>query len=278
MIEIGKLKQGLSYEEYHEIEALRSSDLKLLKRSPAHWKQRPIVEKPKEHFEFGKAFHSMVEKRDDFEYVIEPDVDRRTKAGKETLAEFYLNIKPGATILKPEWVPQLHGMLKSIISHSRVKHLLSTGISETSLLVRDPDTGIMLKCRPDHIMETGHLLDIKTTRDASRSFFLNQIFSDRGYSPFFILQAAHYVHCLKIAGISKSDAMTLIAIEKEPPYGIIVYPLDIGCLAIGEQYRAKITEDFAKCLDTDTWPNYSEEILPVSPPQWSPVQDMDEPE
>jgi exodeoxyribonuclease VIII len=277
-IEKGKLIRGVSYEDYNAIEALRSGDFKPMKKSPAHWKAKKNnpEEKVSDALLTGNAFHNLVELKDKFTYLVEPEVNKRTNAGKEELAEFYANLPKGTTVLKPEWVPMFNGMLESLLSHSAAKHLLSNGISETSLVVKDPNTGILLKCRPDHIMETGHLLDIKTTRDASRSFFLGQIFSDRGYSPFYVLQAAHYVHCLKVAGISKSDAMTFIAIEKEPPYGIMIYPLDIGCIAVGEQWRAKLTEQYAKCLEEDSWPCYEEKIMPVTPPQWSSVPDMDE--
>jgi len=276
-VENGKLHRGLSYEDYDAIPGLRSSDLKLLKRSPLHWKTaREKKQEPSEAQEFGKIFHSMIENGEDFlqNYKIEPVFIGKTKDGKESTRSaaakeardrWYADLRPGAIVVKEAWIETLLGMMAAVKKHRLVGNLLKNGVRETSLWVEDPETGVVLKCRPDFISEQGFLVDIKTTRNAHQDEFFWDIFGTRGY--FYSLQAAHYNHCLRVAGISPGESATIVAIEKEPPYGIMVYPLDVSNLGPGEQWRAHLTKIYAQCLETNTWPCYPEKAHELITPE-----------
>jgi hypothetical protein len=281
--ELNKLHQGMTYEEYAAKEGLRASDLKWMKQSPAHLRQaRSQPEKRSEALDFGKLFHLAIEHGKKFleMYIIEPVFEGRTKDGRLTTSlnckevrekkdAWHADLKPGAVVVKQAWVEPLKGMMRSCLEHRLVGNLLRNGVRETSLWVEDPDTGVTLKCRPDFISEKGFLVDIKTTRDARPAFFRGQIFSDRyDGDPFYVLQAAHYAHCARVSGAANGESFIIIAIEKEPPYGIMVYPLDVGCLGPGEQWRAELTNRYARCDAQGKWPCYDERAVPVTPPEW----------
>ena len=277
MYELNKLHQGVSYEKYAAQEGLRASDLKILKRSAAHWKAAQAEERDStEALEFGKIFHAIVENGEKFleTYVVEPVFTGKTKDGKDSTRSaaakeakeaWYSELKPGAIVVKEAWVPMLTGMSKALKSHRLVGNLVKDGVRETSLWVKDPSTGITLKCRPDFISAHGVLVDFKTTRNAHPEEFFWDIFGTRGY--FYSMQLAHYSHCLKVAGISDGMSATIVAIEKEAPYGIMVYPLDIGNLGPGEQWREHLTQLYAKCLETGNWPGYPEAAHPLLTPE-----------
>lgn len=277
--EKGKLIPGLTYDEYAVIDGLRASDLKLLKRSPAHWRASKTAPKKKtDALAFGTLFHTAIEHPAKFleTYIIEPDVDLRTKKGKEELEAFKSTVKPDAIVVPFDWADDLVGMLRSCMNHKLLKNLLKDGVRETSLFVEDDQTGTLLQCRPDFVSAKGFLVDIKTTRDASESFFLNEIFSSRfSGSPFYALQAAHYAHCARLSQVCNGDSFIFVAIEKEPPYGIMIYPMDEGCLGPGEQWRAELTKLYTECKRTDIWPCYPERAVNVFPPEWVELPPMD---
>lgn len=277
--ETGKLIQGLTYDEYAKVDGLRASDLKIIKRSPAHWKAAKEAPKKKtDALAFGTLFHTAIEHPAKFLdlYRVEPKVDLRTKAGKEVLANFRAESRPDAILVPHDWADDLVGMLRSCMNHKLLKNLLKDGVRETSLFVEDPQTGVLLQCRPDFVSAKGFLVDIKTTRDATQNFFLQEIFSSRfSGSPFYALQAAHYAHCARLSQACNGDSFIFVAIEKEPPYGIMIYPMDEGCLGPGEQWRFDLTKLYAECKAKNEWPGYPERAVQVFPPEWVELPPME---
>lgn len=276
--ELGKLIQGLSYNDYAAEEGLRASDLRLMKRSPAHYAASLRAEKKQtEAQRQGLLVHDLLQNGEKFleSLMEEPEFTGKTKDGRESnrSAEakvkrdaWYADLKPGAIVANKDDIQMLLGISKSIGSHRLVKNLVKDGVRETSLWVEDPDTGLTLKCKPDLITAAGFLVDFKSTRNAHPDDFISDIFSSRGY--FYALQLAHYGHCLKIAGVSPGESATIIAIEKEDPFGIMVYPLDVGNLGPAEQWRAELTRQFAECQAKNQWPGYPEVAYPVITPNW----------
>ena len=81
--------KNIPYEEYAEIDAYRSHDLTSVIKCPYSWKYSgPMKESPA--LIEGRLQHTLfleLEKFDE-EFVIEPNVDRRTKAGKAEYEDF----------------------------------------------------------------------------------------------------------------------------------------------------------------------------------------------
>ena len=79
---------------YDDLPGVRRSDLWLINKSPEHFyyftHNRP---EPTPSLIFGQAAHKYILERDHFdeEFAIRPDVDRRTKAGKEAWYQFAMD-------------------------------------------------------------------------------------------------------------------------------------------------------------------------------------------
>lgn len=278
--ETGKLIQGLTYQEYHDAPGLRSGVVSDMRRSPAHAKAK--MDFPKESteaLEFGKLFHLAIENGEKFKdmMILKPEFTGKTLQGKESnrskeaqekAVEWFSNIKPGQICVSRKDQITLTGMLNSISAHSKAKHLLRDSIRESSGWVRDPVTGLLLKFRPDNISVQEYVVDFKSTMDASKEAFFWDVFGTRGRNPrFYILNAAHYSYCGKLMGLRRHDTFVFIAVEKEPPYGLNVFAIDRGQLDIGEQWRARLTQQYAECASTMTWPCYPELVQSFDTPE-----------
>lgn len=281
-IETGKLHHGLTYEEYHNIDGFRSSFLHSLKRSPAHFQAQKDEIKKSPALEFGKLFHYALENGERFMDLVkvEPVFTGYTQKGeltsnpnckevKETKAAWIQSLDSKAITVTQDDYDTLAGMLKAMAEHRLVKNIIKDGVRETSGWVRCPETGLTLKFRPDLITNKGHVIDYKSTRDARYWRFYREIFSERADDRFYVLNAAHYAYCSKLMGLPRHDTFTFIAVEKKKPHGINVFPLDSGCLEVGEVIRAKLMRLYVKCVKDNSWPSYEEKAQPVSPPEWT---------
>ena len=284
------LQKELSYEQYHQScidsKALRSSYLKHLMKSPAH--MNAAVNTPqedKEHFHFGRKIHSLLENPEKFSetVIVEPEFVGMTKDGRpstqskearEMKVAWYADLPKDANVVSKEEWGNITGIWNNVKQHKFLRNLLLKGVSEQSLWIKDPETGVTLACRPDFIAQESYIVDFKTTRDASPSYFKNQIFSPRGL--FYVLGAAHYNYVLKHAGIGRGENFVYVALESTKPWGIKIYTLDAAALGPGEQWRRQLTQTYAKCLESDSWPNYDERAEAAEAPPYMVVPEFDD--
>jgi hypothetical protein len=282
--ELGKLYHGIPYDEYHAQPGLRAGHLKHLMKSPRHLKA--AMEEPQadtDALRFGRLVHSIMDNGEKFmdTVIVEPEFTGKTKDGKESKQskeakdkkkEWYSQIPKGATVVTEEEYQNVIGISASIMEHRLVRNIMKDSIREQSLWVKDPETGLTLQCRPDLIAQRGFMADWKTTRDASKDAFYQEIF--KIYKRFYILGAAHYAYCSKLAGLKRPNDFTFIAIESTRPWGINIFPMDNGCLDIGERWRAHLTEQFAECMALNQWPSYKQEAVNVLPPEYPDLPDI----
>lgn len=83
--------QDISNEDYHnspECNALSAGGIKSILKTPAHFKAAQTGNSPTPAMIFGSAAHSYILTPQLGEVVQAPDINRRTKAGKEEWAEF----------------------------------------------------------------------------------------------------------------------------------------------------------------------------------------------
>ena len=81
----------ISNAEYRKSDGISSTELKKIAISPMHyrfWKDNPKEDTPA--LLFGRAAHKYMLEKDDFfnEFAVAPNVDRRTKVGKEEWTKF----------------------------------------------------------------------------------------------------------------------------------------------------------------------------------------------
>ena len=114
----------LSNEDYHSSPGISKSGLDLINKSPYLFSNRPKQE-PTKAMLIGSATHTAVLERDLFadQYVWAPNVDGRTKAGKEELALF-ASENVGKTVLKSEEFDLIANISRSVWNNPIAANIL----------------------------------------------------------------------------------------------------------------------------------------------------------
>lgn len=189
-----------------------------------------------------------------------------TKAAKEFGAEARAN---GQIPLKAEDIKMVHGMAAAIARHPIASALLKTGLAEQSIYWEDPETGIMLRARPDWMSTSGMFIitDYKTTRSAYRPAFLKSA-GELGYHQ----QDAWYRDGAIACGLDPSPGFVFIAQEKTAPYLVSVTQLDADAVNLGRRLNREAIRTYAECLEKNEWPPWPDDLTPQALPTWTTKQ------
>jgi len=133
----------LSNEDYHaDRDFVSSSGLKLIPGKEDEFIARYMMShklpERSEALKFGGGLHSAILEPDIFptEYVIEPEVNRRTNAGKDELKEFYKSVEAeGKTVLTPEDMALIRAMRGSVNQHPIASSALNGAEREKSFFL-----------------------------------------------------------------------------------------------------------------------------------------------
>ncbi|MEX9875770.1 PD-(D/E)XK nuclease-like domain-containing protein [Providencia rettgeri] len=164
----------LENETYHAADGYSSTQIRLVHNdglSALDWyKNAPRKEQKEGSLSFGTAVHTAILEPHNFakEYVCAPEVDLRTKDGKQELADFEERAKTdGLTVLKKDDFEMVELMRDSTLAYPLIADLLQTGEPELSIFYRT-EGGLLLKIRPDWLglfAGVPFILDVKTTDD-----------------------------------------------------------------------------------------------------------------
>ena len=258
---------------YHAHPAISKSHLDKIARSPLHYWARyvdpkRITPEPTPSMRLGSAVHTHVLELDkwDSEWAVAPaGIDRRTKAGKETWAQFQA-VAAGKQALTAEEGESVHHMGRAVWGHPAAAMLLGMdGQAETTHMWRDAATGLQCKCRPDWLSADGKVVvDLKTTRDASPRGFRHSVMQYR-----YGVQAAWYQNGIAEATGIRPEAFIFIAVESEAPYGVGVYAAEAELIEHGWRQACRDLQRLAECREADRWPSYSDSIETLTLPDWA---------
>lgn len=262
--------ERMSNKDYREHEGISSSELKLLHKSPLHYKywSEHKEEKDSPSLAFGRAAHKYFLETYDFdkEFIVAPDVDRRSKEGKEKYLKFLEDSK-GKDVITQEQFEQIVEMRKALLSTKFVEKLIN-GEHEVSLFAVDDETGLKVKCRPDSIGEvagTPVIVDYKTTQSADPDKFMGECMRY-----LYDLQLAMYKEIAdKVTG--KDHVVIFIAQEKTAPYAVNIFQADDIFLKSGSELYHEMLRTFKYCKDTDDWYGLmgkEQEIYSLGIPKW----------
>ena len=275
------LYPGLSNEFYHQSPGISKSGLSLILKSPLHYANKYLSDEPEPESTpaqiVGTALHTKVLEPDLFTYVLAPDVNRRTKAGKAEYAKFKDEHK-GLILLKAEDMDLVTNMANAIFSNPTAKSLLmqGEGIAEESVYWIDDITKVLCKCRPDFRRYDGIVIDVKTAIDASPEAFGRAAFNF-GYHQ----QAAFYLDGVSTATGYEHRTFIFIVVEKTPPFAVAIYILNepestqetntTSALDIGRDDMAMALYRYQQCLGLppERWPGYNPQIQPLEFPGWA---------
>jgi hypothetical protein len=259
--------------EYHEHPAISKSHLDAINISPLHYWSRYVdpnrsAPTPTLAMEFGTAVHMAVLEPDLYlkTYKRAPELSRTTKAGKEAWAEAGAD---GHTLIKSDEWAQIEAMRQQIFAHPAAgKALNLPGQAEQTFLVNDPFTGLPTKCRPDYFTDSGWLIDLKTTQDASLKGFQRSIANFRYH-----VQAAYYTSVIKAAQGVAPRGFLFIAVEKTYPYAVQVFKCSQSLLDAGEieatRNLRQLTDAFDEYTLETPWPGYSLNPVEIDLPTWA---------
>jgi exodeoxyribonuclease VIII len=264
--EASGIDYDMPHDEYLAALGLGSSAIKKILRSGAHYKAS--IDCPQERtsaFDVGSATHMAVLEPARFadSVIAAPKFDRRTKEGKASAAAFEAECA-GRLVLDSEDFDTARRAADSVLAHPAARALLVGGKPEVSMFWRDAETDVACKLRADYLREDMVVVDLKTTVDASKSGFSRSI-EKFGYA----IQAAHYARGIYKTTGQQMGAWVFIAVEKELPYAVGCYVLDVESIIASDARVAKALERFKQCVDSGVWPAYSDLIEPISLPAWA---------
>ncbi|MFQ2052064.1 PD-(D/E)XK nuclease-like domain-containing protein [Aeromonas veronii] len=123
---------------------------------------------------------------------------------------------------------------EAVLNHPEAAVLLDEGEAETSIYWRHPETGELLKCRPDWKRPDHVLVDLKFVRNASEAAFARD-----GSAHNYHIQDAHYTDGYE-AVTGHPASFVFIAVEKDGPLGHDVYkPIMVGVYFYGQEDRRR---------------------------------------
>ena len=252
----------MTEKEYNEANGVRRSDLWRMNDSPEKYKyflENPMEQTPT--LAFGSACHKMILEPADFgnEYAIAPNVDGRTKEGKEIKARF-AEENEGKTILTQADADIMAGMEEKLEQCSLALDLLrGDGETETPFFWTDPETGEDCKVKLDRLI-TGidgklYVVDYKTATSAETDKFNRAMFTF-GYT----LQAAMYTEAVRtVRKLDYRPGFIFVVQEKKAPYSVNIIQVSPEVMEYGDRQFHTLLDRLHTCKELDEWPGY----LPV---------------
>ena len=265
-----KVVDNLSNADYHAHSAISKSGLDEINKSPLHyWTKYLAPEKPPvvwtDAFTVGAALHSLVLEPQNFdnEFTILPEINRRTKVGREEYEQFEKDNKD-KILVKPDQYSLCQRMTQAIEEHPEASSYLDGfGKAETSIFFEWD--GVPCRCRPDYIREDGVIVDVKTANCAHPTIWPRKAFDLRYH-----VQAAFYSEGYKQAFGEKPKGFVFVAVEKLEPFGVTVFKSSNEFLAAGKVDSAKDIQTFKQCKLADNWPGYAaNEVMDLDIPHYA---------
>ncbi|MND16981.1 Exodeoxyribonuclease 8 [compost metagenome] len=281
----------MTNEQYHAAPGISKSHLDVIARkSPKHYWEKYLnpdhEEDPKSRvFMFGQATHTAILEPETMEdrVVVGLPHDRRSNSNKQAWAEFELE-NFGRIILTRAELDAVMRIVDNVWAEPEIAGLLTGGIAEQSFfammdvpdgeggLLFDHDTGeiiqSLVKCQPDYRRPGSHIIDLKSTEDASREAFGKSCANYR-----YPVQQAWYTDVLDACGHYSNEPFLFLCFEKEPPFAIGLYPLEDVAVSQG---RIAYERDFARIVThkrQNYWPSHFRSIKesitnPLRLPGW----------
>lgn len=239
---------------YDGIQALNYSGAKELLRSPAHYQSYLAQEREEtKALRMGSLIHCAVLQPEllNEKFITAPEVDRRTKEGKETYAAFQSSLKPGMTVVSADESAECH----LIASHAKLAlERMGVTFDQTELMFTTDHNGVQLKCAIDGVAGD-YLWDLKTTEDASPAGILKSI---RAYR--YNLQAYFYRLCYETAFERRMLGFRFLFIEKTPPYATAVVEIGPELMSYAVSDFEKALQIYRECTTLNSWPAYPDDV------------------
>lgn len=177
----------------------------------------------------------------------------------------------GAEVISVENRLAVLGMAASIARHERARSLFEgAGEFEATVIFEDPETGVMIRTRPDRLVRrAGMNAELKTTRNAAQWAFERDAES-RGYW----LKLALYRRALRAIGWPY-ELTAVLAVESMPPFDPVPYLIDEKDLDGADREITRLLHRFKDCERDNYWPGQATEFLNLRRPAYATKEDSD---
>jgi hypothetical protein len=171
------------------------------------------------------------------------------------------------TVLTPDNYRRVRGIHDAVWENDEARALLQNATErELSVLWTEEDPqgqSLLCKARFDVLCrEIGVLPDLKTCRSADPERFVDDAWN-RGYH----LQLAHYVRGGIVAGVP-ADLPTVIAVENEEPYDVVVFVPSRRLMDRGVEARTTAMSTLLQCERSGVWPGHSSKSVTLDLPKF----------
>jgi hypothetical protein len=264
------IHEGLTYEQYDAIEAVRRTLLVKGRKTMRHFRHEELHPDDSESdaYLFGQAIHAAILEPDRFEETVvlgpinprtQEPYGRTTKTCKEFAAA-----NPGLIVLGKGDRERIAGMGAAIRETKRIYALVrSIQRSELTLVWNDEATGVRCKTRIDGFVGNGMgMLDLKSTTSADPDAF-----SDTLYTLGYHIQAAMSVDAWRTL-TGEEQPFNLIPMEKESPYLPALYTVGPETLAMARQQYRETLHKIAAARESGVYPGYPDEAVQIDVREW----------
>lgn len=272
-------------EQYHaDTSRISNSGLKEIARSPRHYYEsyldpNRLQREKTEALIIGDAVDAAILEPEKFarDYVVEPRVNKRTKAGRRAVEEYQAELGPRKTMLTRAQHKEVIRTRDAVLGNRTARLLLRDGITQHVVHWEDPMTGAACRLKFDWLRNDGILVDLKTAVDASPEGFSRAAWKYRYY-----VQAPFYTDGLLYGESMHIEEFIFIVVEKQDlkkgqlpsPEKVGIYHVGAEEMNIGRQRYQNDLEVYQFCLENNTWPGYGVKIQPLHLPGWAYKQRM----
>lgn len=272
------IHEGVSAADYHagttDAPALSASIARVLVlRSPAHARAaHPVLNPEREReestkFDIGTAAHRLLLEGEDA-IVAVLAADWRTKEAKEARDDARA---AGRIPLLVEQAGDVRSMVAEaraqLSVHRATPPLFVEGKPEQTLVWED-DLGVTCCARLDWLHDDyGAIDDYKTTSASADP----QAWSRTMYGIGGDLQVAFYMRGVeRLTGVR--PVFRYVVQETYPPYALSVVDLSPAALAFAESKVERAIELWSECVESGSWPGYSQLVASIELPTWAEMQ------
>jgi len=267
-----RIIEGLPFGDYCQIDAINNSGLKLILRSPSHYKKQE--QKDTKALVVGHAGHTAVLEPHLFHHNYAVFGEGLTKTTKEGKAEWERLEATGKSILRYSEARDAHQIAAAVKANETARRLL---VGRPELTVITELQGILCKARFDNLYNSeddhdwfmsifgddaepgNYIIDLKTTEDASPKF--EKSITNYSYD----MQDAFYTDVGNAADLN-IKGFIFVAVESTNPYEVGVYMLSPEWRQIGREKYQYALDTYAECCFSEEWPGYSQKIVRLAPP------------
>lgn len=256
----GTIYRHLEFEDYCALPGENSSLLKAMLVSPLMYHYRKNNQRADtDALRLGRAAHAAVLEPERFatEFVTWEGARRYGKEWDAFKAKH-----AGNPILTREERSKAERIATSVHAHPVASALLAEkGNAELTITWTHERTGLACKSRIDWLCS--HLVDLKTARDVSPTFYGSQAarFGDH-------LQMSYYATALASVGVEAPAV--IIAAQNCDPWDVVVYDVPDEVLLVGEHLYESALDKVLACQRANEWPGHARnEAIPLRLPAWA---------